>query len=324
MSSFELEPHKLSRCTGRGVLSPGQDVLECWPHEYDSQTQNDAWNNALDWHDTCVQRGACTKQSCGYSTFTMNYAYDALFDHIPCGTLRKDKKVLLFKATSPEDHAAKMRNFHAAMSYIKHYPSQDNTMLQQTLGVSKGIFIEQVVPSLYSLAHHMQFLDPQLRFWEWNHTELLHSLPLTFCPDGFPIVVEQPRNRFLARLLYSGKYKTSVVKAHLTIAIGPGFPIHYTGPHTGVKHDATIFQNDRLWHSILRPWEYGLGDKAYVGEPSVLTEWKGKHLSFERLRFNKIVQHYRARVEHLISSEVVDSRKALCTRWRGSSSLLAA
>ena len=29
----------------------------------------------------------------------------------------------------------------------------------------------------------------------------------------------------------------------------------------------------------LYPWEYGLGDKAYVGEAELLTEFKGKGLS---------------------------------------------
>ena len=40
-------------------------------------------------------------------------------------------------------------------------------------------------------------------------------------------------------------------------------------------------------------------------------------------RFNKTVQHYRGRVEHIIG-QVVDNRMALCTTWRGSFTLLAA
>ena len=50
---------------------------------------------------------------------------------------------------------------------------------------------------------------------------------------------------------------------------------------------------------------------------------KGKNLTHEQRQFNLTVQHYRGRVEHLIS-EVVDRRMALCTKWRGSFSLLAA
>ena len=81
------------------------------------------------------------------------------------------------------------------------------------------------------------------------------------------------------------------------------------------------------WASFLqariKPWEYGLGDKAYVGQRQIITEWKGRNLSLEKQRFNKTVQHYRGRVEHLIG-QVVDNRMALCTTWRGSFTLLAA
>ena len=42
-----------------------------------------------------------------------------------------------------------------------------------------------------------------------------------WAPDGFPIKVWQPSNRWLARLLRSGKYKEYVVKGHLVIALGP-------------------------------------------------------------------------------------------------------
>ena len=52
-------------------------------------------------------------------------------------------------------------------------------------------------------------------------------------------------------------------------------------------------------------------------------EWKGRNLTPQQKAFNTTVQHYRGRVEHLIS-EVVDGRMTLCTTWRGSFSLLAA
>ena len=64
----------------------------------------------------------------------------------------------------------------------------------------------------------------------------------------------------------------------------------------------------------IKPWEYGLGDKAYVGQRQIITEWKGRNLSLEKQRFNKTVQHYRGRVEHIIG-QVVDNRMALCTTW---------
>ena len=86
---------------------------------------------------------------------------------------------------------------------------------------SKGVFIQQVIPTLYSVADRISFLDFQLRLWEWNHTEMLLER-ITFGIDGFPIVVCGPSNRFLARLLMSGKYKEYVVKGEYTIALAPG------------------------------------------------------------------------------------------------------
>ena len=113
------------------------------------------------------------------------------------------------------------------------------------------------------------------------------------------------------------------MKGVYTIAVGPGFPIHYSGPHIGVRNDARLFQEDVFLQRRIRPWEYGLGDKAYVGEPQILTEWKGSNLTPQQTRFNLTVQHYRGRVEHLIG-ELVSMRKSLNTRWRGSFGLLAA
>ena len=46
-------------------------------------------------------------------------------------------------------------------------------------------------------------------------------------------------------------------------------------------------------------------------------------LTRRQIEFNLTLQHYRGRVEHLIS-EMVQSRRALNTRWHGSFSLLAA
>ena len=45
-------------------------------------------------------------------------------------------------------------------------------------------------------------------------------------------------------------------------------------------------------------------------------------LTPHQLQFNHTIQHYRARVEHLIG-EMVRTRRTLSTRWRGSFSLLA-
>eukprot|EP00966_Prymnesium_polylepis_P053195 1230949-Prymnesium_polylepis.1 len=78
-------------------------------------------------------------------------------------------------------------------------------------------------------------------------------------------------------------------------------------------------QNDARRREI-KFWEYWLGDKAYVGCPEFLTEFKkpkGGQLSSEQIDFNLLIQHYRGRNEHLVRA-LKGGRKTLCTKWAGS------
>jgi hypothetical protein len=118
---------------------------------------------------------------------------------------------------------------------------------------------------------------------------------------------------------------THVVTADLGIMLGPGFPVDYS-LQLGVRNDS------RKWmeHTARRarmypyPWEYALGDKAYVGCPEFLTEFKNfGTLSAEQRNWNDTLQFFRGRNEHLVAA-VKDGRKALSTTWRGSFAGLAA
>jgi hypothetical protein len=81
---------------------------------------------------------------------------------------------------------------------------------------------------------------------------------------------------------------------------------------------------NRVRRDKIHRWEWGIGDKAYVGCPEIMTEFKGSRLRADQLQYyNNLIQHYRGRVEHLIN-EVTTTRKTLHTTWRGSFSLLAA
>ena len=109
----------------------------------------------------------------------------ALRSH-PVRHTSRDGKVVLFKADTREDHLRKQQNFYRAFAYIQQDPKQYNNLLHAALGCSKGVFVQQVVPTLFSVARKMSFLDWNLRLWEWNHTE--HFVErVTFSPDGFPI-----------------------------------------------------------------------------------------------------------------------------------------
>lgn len=318
LASLSLAPPD---ATGRGLFTMGKDVLRCWPHDYNSAQENALWA-----HDEWPQhlgRAAHTKHDCAFEQYTMNYTFHALYPWVPSGTTR-DGKAVLYSADSQGEVERKRLNFYRAMAYIRSYPEQTNQQLQSVLGCSKGVFIQQVIPTLFSLADHISFLDMNLRLWEYNHTE--HFLErVTFSIDGFPITVSAPTNRFLARLLYGGKYKTFVVKGEYMIALGPGFPINYCGPHIGIRHDSRLWKRENpLRRAKIYKWEYGLGDKAYKGCPEMLTEYIGKraNLSHSQLEWNLTVQHYRGRVEHAIS-ELVRGKHCLTDTWRGDFLLLA-
>ena len=321
---FHLNPAALSAApldgAGHGLLTWGKDVLRCWPHEYDCETENALW--AHDAWPSFLGRAANPVRDCSFEPYAMNYAFHALYHWIPRGTSR-DGKAVLFDVRSTDDIVRKQQNFYRAMAYIKHYPVQRTEDLQRDLGCCYGIYTQQVIPTIHSIAERMNFMDLALRLWEFNHTETFLER-VTFAVDGFPIQVCRSSNAFLTRLLLSGKYKVFCVKGELMIALGPGFPINYSGPHIGVKHDSPMWKEKQRLRAQLYKWEYGLGDKAYVGCREILTEFKGKTgLTTEENEWNLTLQHYRGRVEHLIA-EIVQSRNALNTKWRGSFSLLAA
>ena len=53
----------------------------------------------------------------------------------------------------------------------------------------------------------------------------------------------------------------------------------------------------------IKPWEYWLGDKAYIGCPEFLTEFKkpiGGQLTAEQIEWNLLLQHYR--MGHMVKS----------------------
>ena len=74
-----------------------------------------------------------------------------------------------------------------------------------------------------------------------------------------------------------------------------------------MRNDARLWQENTIRRAKIYKWEYGLGDKAYVGEREMLTEIKGSNLSRDDVIWNLTLQHYRGRVEHLIAELVASS-----------------
>ena len=135
----------------------------------------------------------------------LNYAFNTLYDIIPS---RAEGHVLYFnvrtsrRVSTQSDVHGKMRNFYKALEFIKQYPVQRK--LVDTMGISECLLSEQVMPTIYCTAEHIDFMDPQLRFWEYNHCEHFQERVTSMC-DGYPVRVGCSRNRFVQRLLKSGK-----------------------------------------------------------------------------------------------------------------------
>ena len=296
----------------------------------------------------------------GYRDFTLGFAFNSLFDFIPS---RSDGAILYFDCEKGLHAENKLRNFTAALTYIKHYPAC--TQMDKVLGISDRLFYQQVMPTIFSMAEHINFLDPQIRLWEYNHCEHFHERVTSMC-DGYPVVVScSSRNRFVQRLLKSGKcvprrssarathattmsvcccwllicssypchhherlfllvvcirrYTEYVIKGEMVNTLC-GFPFEHTGGHIAIRHDSRMHMENERRRAMIYPWEYWLGDKAYVGCPEFLTEFKkskNSQLTPEQIEWNLMLQHYRGRNEHLVRA-VKGGRKTLCTKWAGS------
>ena len=291
-----------------------KDPLRHWPDVYDAAIDTPQWAGAMDWRGVQGCHGNVHTDT-GFEPYTVNYAFNYLCHWIPSGV--DHRGCLVFDADKSLD--TKQRNFYAMLQYIQHYPT--GPRMKTDLGMSDFTFYQQVQPTLFCVAQHIDFLEWNLRLWDYNHTEHFPERVLQSY-DGFPIEVCASSNKWVRRLSKSKKYGTHVVKADLGIMLASGCPTDYS-LQLGVRNDARMHMEHKKRRARIYPWEYALGDKAYVGCPEFLTEFKGGNLPDEKVQWNNMLQFYRGRNEHLVA-EIKNGRKALCTRWRGSFLGLAA
>ena len=299
---------------------PATDPLAVWPDEYDVHMCNGAWSALHNWND---QEGFCnnTVDSVGYELFALNYTFQALAHLIPS---RYEGKKLFFESKEPKHVKAKRTHFFTALLYVRHYPKARR--MKNAIGVSSATFTAIIRPTIYILADNINFIDWNLRLWHYNHTPHFDRL-VTLSVDCFPIRICGSSNRWVRRLTRSGKYQEYVLKGELTVMVGSGLPVDYTGLHIGVRHDGRIWKENEKRKQSMHPHEYGIGDKAYVGCAELVCEVKKskkkKVLSADEHEWNLTLQHYRGRNEHMVK-EVVQGKEALNSKWRGSYALICA
>jgi hypothetical protein len=294
------------------------DPLNVCTHQCYPSVMNPKWAALYDWRQ-CPGYASGTVGDTGYEDFVLNYTFSRYGHLIPSSAKGHD---LCFDDVKAVQLERKRKHFYAALVYIKSYPKKNE--MQRVLGVSSFVFTTLIRPTIYILATMVNFLDWQLRLWEFNHVEHFERA-VTITVDCFPIQVCASSNRFVRRLTKSGKYKEYVFKGELTTMVATGLPVRYRGLFIGVRHDSRLWKENK--NLDMHPREYGIADKAYVGCPELVCEFKKtkklKNLTPEMKEFNLILQFYRGRGEHSIA-EIVQGRDALHTTWRGSYALLSA
>ena len=297
---------------------PTLDPLNVWPHDWYPAVMNPKWAALYDWRQ-CPGYSSGTVGDTGYADFVLNYTFSRYGHLLPSSA---KGEALFFDDETAVQLERKRKHFYAALVYIKSYPKKNE--MKRVLGVSHFVFTTLIRPTIYILATMVNFLDWQLRLWEYNHVEHFERA-VTITVDCFPIRVSASSNRFVRRLTKSGKYKEYVFKGELTTMVATGLPVRYRGLFIGVRHDSRLWKENK--NLDMHPREYGIADKAYVGCPELVCEFKKTkklpNLTSEMKEFNLILQFYRGRGEHSIA-EIVQGRDALHTTWRGSYALLSA
>ena len=325
---------------------PARDPLLCWPDEYEPTIDTPAWEHCLtNWKSIRGYRKGIFSDT-GFHPAVVNYTFNNLLDHIPSYS---DGASVEFGYEREDAFIRKQSNFYGMLQYIKDYPTTDK--MRGVLGVDDNYFYKyvrmcrhpvrthtsslaplthrpsrvppsQIEPTIFCSSRNIDFMDWKLRIWDYNHTEYFPERVLTSF-DGFPIQVGGSGNKWVSRLTKSKKYGTHVVTADLGIMLASGCPVDYS-LQLGVRNDSRKWMDHKSRRARMYPWEYALGDKADVGCPEFLSEFKDYgSLKDDELRWNDTLQFFRGRNEHLVAA-VKHGRHALDTTWRGSFAGLAA
>ena len=96
----------------------------------------------------------------------------------------------------------------------------------------------------------------------------------------------QPVDDAVRASLYSGKYKATVLKVEIFVTF-TGELVCATGTHMGTMHGSKVYSYCQIDHRV-EPWEWVLGDLAYIGNHHVITKHKkptGRDLSDEQVQY---------------------------------------
>jgi hypothetical protein len=145
-----------------------------------------------------------------------------------------------------------------------------------------------------------------LNFFNNRPTLFQNTLSIVDCTE---CEIQNPSNRYLQNLFYSGKKKFCSVKYQVMVNFDNNQIIYVSPFYPGRIHDKTIFMQFLQQNgSLLLQNETILGDKAYVASELrniVLTPIKrtrnGPELTTLQKFYNFYISHYRIRIEHVFN-----------------------
>ena len=182
---LDIRPWYRLSCAGTRKYTwypkPAQDPLTCWPDRYNPTSDTPAWAEWLTNWESLKGHRCGVRSDTGFHPATVNYAFNNLIDHIPSSG---DGTAIGFGYEKEDAFLVKQKNFYGALSFIQQYPIHERMTAE--LGFCQQYYYRQIEPTIWSLARHIDFLDWNLRLWDYNHTEFVPERVLTSF-DGFPI-----------------------------------------------------------------------------------------------------------------------------------------
>jgi hypothetical protein len=254
----------------------------------------------------------------GYSVEVLSYAWDKYADELIAMLADLRNPICL----SDELVSA---YWFLALVFIHQYPRWNklipNTLHTRITGrVSVQKFYSIVVPILCTFSECVNEIKWEERLNPLNHGTHFMKERFTTIFDGTNINVQNVSNKKLNRVLFSGsKYNHCCLKIMIGITF-MGTIVHYTGPHIGTMHDATILKK---YPPNFEEWEWGMGDGAFEDNYHILVKYQqpaGGVLTEAQVYMNGLFNYWRVRVEHIIRE--VKRHDMFCGVYRGSYGLL--
>lgn len=120
----------------------------------------------------------------------------------------------------------------------------------------------------------------------------------SFVLDGTECPINRP-SPHIQEVFYSGKSGQHSIKYEVGVHPETGFLVWVGGPTPGSVHDLTLARMSGVLR-LLGENDFILADKGYVGEFNIITPFKGKNLSDDEKKINRILGSIQWIVEHII------------------------